>query len=206
MRNARRAQRVYVSWLITFATFCGVASLAAGQTPSTATPQSSTISPQANQLRNNRRFLAFIRSLSRAKQYSRLPRSSRGRPTREFSSACPSMKNSRAIPLAGFGKASAHPNIWVLHNPPGPLWPYRIDTVAEGANDARLAIECGGDRSHGPDKWLEDAHRQRVLERAGWVFWRCFASAWTRRREERLEDLLSTLRPPVGRPARRRWR
>jgi len=71
--------------------------------------------------------------------------------------------------------------------------PYRIDMVAEGVNDARLAIECDGDRHHGPDKWLEDSQRQRVLERAGWVFWRCFASAWTRRREELLRDLLSTM-------------
>src|ERR1019366_1001540 len=71
--------------------------------------------------------------------------------------------------------------------------PYRIDMVAEGANDARLAIECDGDRHHGPDKWVEDTHRQRVLERAGWVFWRCFASAWIRRKDELLLDLLSTM-------------
>jgi very-short-patch-repair endonuclease len=71
--------------------------------------------------------------------------------------------------------------------------PYRIDLVAEGADDSRLAIECDGDRYHGPDKWVEDAHRQRVLERAGWVFWRCFASAWTRRKEDLLSDLLSTM-------------
>ncbi len=27
----------------------------------------------------------------------------------------------------------------------------------------------------------------------GWVFWRCFASAWVRRRDELLKDLLATL-------------
>jgi very-short-patch-repair endonuclease len=70
---------------------------------------------------------------------------------------------------------------------------YRIDMVVEGANDARLAIECDGDRYHGPDKWAEDTQRQRILERAGWVFWRCFASAWIRRRDELLQDLLATL-------------
>jgi very-short-patch-repair endonuclease/DNA-directed RNA polymerase subunit L len=70
---------------------------------------------------------------------------------------------------------------------------YRIDMVVEGANDARLAIECDGDRYHGPDKWAEDTQRQRVLERAGWVFWRCFASAWIRRRNELLQDLLANL-------------
>jgi very-short-patch-repair endonuclease len=60
---------------------------------------------------------------------------------------------------------------------------YRIDMVAEGHNDARLAIECDGDKYHGADKWADDMQRQRVLERAGWVFWRCFASAFIRKRK-----------------------
>lgn len=70
---------------------------------------------------------------------------------------------------------------------------YRIDMVVEGHNDARLAIECDGDRYHGADKWADDMQRQRVLERAGWVFWRCFASAFTRRRKDMLDDLVKTL-------------
>jgi very-short-patch-repair endonuclease len=70
---------------------------------------------------------------------------------------------------------------------------FRIDMVAEGHNDARLAIECDGDKYHGPDKWSDDMQRQRILERAGWVFWRCFASAFVRRRKEVLADLLKTL-------------
>ena len=70
---------------------------------------------------------------------------------------------------------------------------YRIDMVVEGHNDARLAVECDGDKYHGADKWADDMQRQRVLERAGWVFWRCFASAFIRRRKEMLEDLLKTL-------------
>jgi len=70
---------------------------------------------------------------------------------------------------------------------------YRIDLVVEGHNDARLAVECDGDKYHGPDKWYDDMQRQRVLERAGWVFWRCFASSWTRRRSLVLDDLLKTL-------------
>ena len=70
---------------------------------------------------------------------------------------------------------------------------YRIDMVVEGHNDARLAIECDGDKYHGADKWADDMHRQRVLERAGWVFWRCFASAFIRRQREVLVDLLITL-------------
>jgi very-short-patch-repair endonuclease len=70
---------------------------------------------------------------------------------------------------------------------------YRIDLVVEGHGDARLAIECDGDRYHGSDKWAEDQNRQRVLERAGWVFWRCFASTYTRRKQTVLADLLRTL-------------
>jgi hypothetical protein len=36
--------------------------------------------------------------------------------------------------------------------------------------------------------------RQRVLERAGWTFWRCFASSFFIRRQEVFDDLLATLR------------
>jgi very-short-patch-repair endonuclease len=70
---------------------------------------------------------------------------------------------------------------------------YRIDMVVEGSNDARLAIECDGDKYHGADKWADDMKRQRDLERAGWSFWRCFASTFLRRREEVVADLLRTL-------------
>lgn len=70
---------------------------------------------------------------------------------------------------------------------------YRIDMVVEGHNDARLAVECDGDQYHGADKWVDDMQRQRVLERAGWVFWRCFASAFIRRRTDVLDDLVKTL-------------
>jgi very-short-patch-repair endonuclease len=79
---------------------------------------------------------------------------------------------------------------------------YRIDMVVEGSGDARLAIECDGDEFHGPDRWQHDMNRQRILERAGWRFWRCFASTWTLHREEVLEELLRVLSSmgiePVG--------
>lgn len=79
---------------------------------------------------------------------------------------------------------------------------FRIDMVVEGNNDSRLAIECDGDKYHGPDKWADDMHRQRILERAGWVFWRCFASTWVRRKGEMIEDLVRSLAEhgikPVG--------
>jgi hypothetical protein len=35
--------------------------------------------------------------------------------------------------------------------------------------------------------------RQRVLERAGWTFWRCFASTWSLRRDAILQELLDRL-------------
>ena len=70
---------------------------------------------------------------------------------------------------------------------------YRIDFVVEGNEGRRLAIECDGDRFHGPSQWQDDMTRQRVLERAGWTFWRCFASSFVRRREAILSDLVQTL-------------
>lgn len=70
---------------------------------------------------------------------------------------------------------------------------FRIDMVVEGGNDSRLAIECDGDEFHGPDRWQADMGRQRVLERAGWTFWRCFASTWSLRKDEVLNELLDRL-------------
>jgi very-short-patch-repair endonuclease len=70
---------------------------------------------------------------------------------------------------------------------------FRIDMVVEGANDARLAIELDGDEFHGPDRWQADMNRQRVLERAGWTFWRCFASTWSMRKNEVLVDLIARM-------------
>ena len=54
---------------------------------------------------------------------------------------------------------------------------YRIDIVVEGPH-ARLAVECDGDRWHGPDVWHKDRARQQVLERAGWTFERIRGSAF----------------------------
>jgi very-short-patch-repair endonuclease len=71
---------------------------------------------------------------------------------------------------------------------------FRIDMVIEGAGDKRLAIECDGDEFHGPDRWQHDMSRQRVLERAGWTFWRCFASTWTLHQDEVLAELLGRLK------------
>jgi len=70
---------------------------------------------------------------------------------------------------------------------------YRIDMVVEGESDSRLAIECDGDRYHGPDQWDSDMRRQRILERAGRRFWRCFASTFVLHRENIVRDLIETL-------------
>lgn len=35
--------------------------------------------------------------------------------------------------------------------------------------------------------------RQRVLELAGWTFWRCCASTWCQRKEEVFEELVERL-------------
>ena len=77
--------------------------------------------------------------------------------------------------------------------PQVPCGGYRIDFVVEGNEGRRLAVECDGDRFHGPGQWSADMARQRVLERAGWTFWRCFASSFVRRREAVVGDLLQTL-------------
>ncbi|MCD5996349.1 AAA family ATPase [Pseudomonas sp. CDFA 602] len=70
---------------------------------------------------------------------------------------------------------------------------FRLDMVVEGANDSRLAIECDGDAFHGPDRWAADMNRQRILERAGWTFWRCFASSWSMNKDEIFNELLERL-------------
>ncbi len=70
---------------------------------------------------------------------------------------------------------------------------YRIDMVVEGATGARLAVECDGDRYHGPEHWQQDMRRQRTLERVGWRFWRCFASSFYRDPEAILSDLYELL-------------
>ena len=79
---------------------------------------------------------------------------------------------------------------------------FRIDMVVEGADDMRLAIECDGDEFHGPDRWQADMQRQRILERAGWVFWRCFASTWSLRKNDVLEELIERMHhmgiEPIG--------
>jgi very-short-patch-repair endonuclease len=74
-----------------------------------------------------------------------------------------------------------------------PVGTKRIDLVVEGGKDQRLAIECDGDRYHGPEQWPDDMARQRMLERAGWTVWRCFASRFVRERQTVMAELVSLL-------------
>ena len=69
---------------------------------------------------------------------------------------------------------------------------YYIDLVVEGLR-GRLAVECDGDRFHPPEKFDEDAHRQRDLERCGLTFWRVRGSTFYRNPETALESLWQTL-------------
>ena len=77
---------------------------------------------------------------------------------------------------------------------------FSIDMVVEGEGGRRLAVECDGDRYHGPEKWADDMRRQRVLERVGWTFWRCFGSNWSLNRSAVFNDLLQTLERSGIRP------
>jgi very-short-patch-repair endonuclease len=70
---------------------------------------------------------------------------------------------------------------------------FSIDMVVEGVDGARLAIECDGDRFHGPAQWRDDMRRQRILERVGWRFWRCFASNYYRDPDGTIGELVETL-------------
>jgi very-short-patch-repair endonuclease len=99
-----------------------------------------------------------------------------------------------------------------------PVGTKRIDMVVEGGNDCRLAIDCDGDRYHGPEQWPDDMARQRMLERAGWTVWRCFASRFVRERRAVIDELVAVLAergitpevghnlPPSRHSEHRRWR
>ncbi len=64
----------------------------------------------------------------------------------------------------------------------------RIDLVVEGGR-TRLAVECDGDKWHGPDRYEEDMQRQRQLERCGWEFFRVRESAFYANKNTTLQQL-----------------
>ncbi|MCK1992170.1 DUF559 domain-containing protein [Peribacillus muralis] len=79
---------------------------------------------------------------------------------------------------------------------------YRIDLVIEGLRD-RLAVECDGEKWHGPEKFEEDMQRQESLERAGWKFWRVRGREFYYDRIKAMESLWEQLKsmgiePSIG--------
>ncbi len=84
---------------------------------------------------------------------------------------------------------------------------HRIDLVIEGEEGRRLAVACdGGDetRRASSTEWLDTMAKQRLLERAGWSFWRCWAASWMRDPDGCLDDLIDTLAAAEIRPLRGR--
>jgi very-short-patch-repair endonuclease len=69
---------------------------------------------------------------------------------------------------------------------------YRIDLVVEGMQ-GRLAVECDGDKWHGPERYDEDMARQRDLERAGWQFIRIRGGEFYRDRDKAMKSLWGEL-------------
>lgn len=69
----------------------------------------------------------------------------------------------------------------------------RIDLVVEDSTGRRLALECDGYVAHPPHRWLEDLSRQRLLERAGWVFHRIWGPSYYRDKMGALAELVSVL-------------
>jgi len=79
--------------------------------------------------------------------------------------------------------------------------PFSIDMVVEGDADRRLAVELDGDKYHTPDRWADDLGRQRVMERVGWRFWRCWGSSFLLDPEACFADLIATLNELQIRPS-----
>jgi very-short-patch-repair endonuclease len=76
---------------------------------------------------------------------------------------------------------------------------YRIDLVVVGSGK-RLAVECDGERYHGPDKLQDDMARQAILERLGWQFVRVRGSIFFRDEERAMRPVFQRL-DELGIPA-----
>lgn len=72
---------------------------------------------------------------------------------------------------------------------------YKIDMVALLPNGTKIAIECDGDKWHGPEQHQNDIMRQKVLERCGWQFFRVRGSEYYTNREKALEPFWNMIRP-----------
>jgi very-short-patch-repair endonuclease len=69
---------------------------------------------------------------------------------------------------------------------------YRIDLVVTGGGK-RLAVECDGESSHGPEKLQEDIERQAILVRLGWQFVRIRGSIFFRDEDRALRPVFQRL-------------
>ncbi|MDN4608197.1 AAA domain-containing protein [Sporosarcina highlanderae] len=70
---------------------------------------------------------------------------------------------------------------------------FRIDLVVQG-EQSRLAVECDGDHWHtSVDDRERDFQRERLLQRAGWTFWRVLGSVYYDNPEKALNTLWATL-------------
>lgn len=67
-----------------------------------------------------------------------------------------------------------------------------IDLVVEGLK-GRLAVECYGDKWHGPERFAKDMERQRQLERCGWTFEIVWGSQFYRNPDTALQPLWEQL-------------
>ena len=66
---------------------------------------------------------------------------------------------------------------------------YRIDMVVVLSDGTKIAVECDGDKWHGPEQYENDMMRQKVLERVGWPFFRVRGYEYYTNRKKALEPL-----------------
>lgn len=69
---------------------------------------------------------------------------------------------------------------------------YSIDLVVEGGGK-RIAIECDGEQWHPIEKLDEDIARQMILERLGWSFIRIRGSAYFRKPNATMQEVIRAL-------------
>ncbi len=66
---------------------------------------------------------------------------------------------------------------------------YIIDMVMYLSGGTKIAVECDGDKWHGPEQYQNDMMRQKVLERCGWQFFRVRGYEYYTNRIKALEPL-----------------
>src|SRR5438045_121928 len=82
---------------------------------------------------------------------------------------------------------------WSNARKPAHRRPHFPSSSASTLRSPALAIELDGDQYHGPERWADDLARQRVMERVGWRFWRCWGSSFRLDPEGCLDDLVRAL-------------